>query len=91
VGAADDIKRGLTKNLPNFTKQRKAEEKHSYAGRWRRSRMTEVRGMYLTEAANDVGRDPPRLVAGEQLGRVTSAGLVLAGPPQNPATQPGIL
>jgi hypothetical protein len=54
MGAADDIKNGLTKNLANFTKQRKAEEKHSYAGRWRTSRMTEVRGMYLTEAANQV-------------------------------------
>ena len=29
MGAADDIKKGLTKNLANFTKQRKAEEKHS--------------------------------------------------------------
>jgi hypothetical protein len=57
VGAADDIKRGLTKNLTNFTKQRKAEEKHYSAGRWRMSRMTEVRGMYLTEAANEVMRD----------------------------------
>ena len=35
MGAADDIKKGLTKNLANFTKQRKAEEKHSSAGRWR--------------------------------------------------------
>ena len=40
MGAADDIKKGLTKNLANFTKQRKAEEKHSSAGRWRTSRMT---------------------------------------------------
>jgi hypothetical protein len=54
MGAADDIKKGLTKNLPNFTKQRKAEEKHSGAMRWRTSRMMEVRGMYLTEAANEV-------------------------------------
>jgi hypothetical protein len=54
MGAADDIKKGLTKNLANFTKQRKAEEKHASAGRWRRSRMTEVRGMYLIEAANEV-------------------------------------
>jgi hypothetical protein len=54
MGAADDIKRGLTKNLANFTKQRKAEEKHVSAGRWRMSRMTEVRGMFLTEAANEV-------------------------------------
>jgi Topoisomerase 6 subunit A/Spo11, Toprim domain len=54
MGADDDIKRGLTKNLTNFTKQRKAEEKHTSAGRWRRSRMTEVRGMYLIEAANEV-------------------------------------
>ncbi len=53
MGAADDIKKGLTKNLANFTKQRKAEEKHSSAGRWRVSRMTEVRGKYLTEAANE--------------------------------------
>ena len=35
MGAADDIKKGLTKNLANFTKQRKAEEKHASAGRWR--------------------------------------------------------
>src|SRR6516165_3048559 len=54
MGAADDIKRGLTKNLSNFTKQRKAEERHLSAGRFRMSRMTEVRGMYLTEAANEV-------------------------------------
>ena len=40
MGAADDIKKGLTKNLATFTKQRKAEEKHSSAGRWRQSRMT---------------------------------------------------
>ena len=54
MGAADDIKKGLTKNLANFTKQRKAEEKHSSAGRWRTSRMIEVRGMFLTEAAEEV-------------------------------------
>src|SRR6516225_6139646 len=54
MGAADDIKKGLTKNLANFTKQRKAEEKQSSAGRWRMSRMTEVRGMFLTEAADEV-------------------------------------
>jgi hypothetical protein len=54
MGAADDIKTGLTKSLANFTKQRKAEEKHSSAGRWRMSRMTEARGMYLTEAADAV-------------------------------------
>jgi Topoisomerase 6 subunit A/Spo11, Toprim domain len=54
MGAADDIKKGLTKNLANFTKQRKAEEKHISAGRWRMSRMMEVRGKYLTEAANEV-------------------------------------
>ena len=57
MGAADDIKKGLTKNLANFTKQRKAEEKHASAGRWRRSRMTEVRGEYQTEAANRVMRE----------------------------------
>jgi hypothetical protein len=57
VGAADDIRKGLTKNLANFTKQRKAEEKHSGAMRWRTSRMTEVRGMYLTEAANEVMKE----------------------------------
>jgi hypothetical protein len=51
MGAASDIKKGLSKNLANFTKQRKAEEKHSSAGRWRMSRMTEVHGPYLTEAA----------------------------------------
>jgi hypothetical protein len=54
MGAADDIKKGLTKNLANFTKQRKAEEKHESAGRWRRSRMLEARGKYLIEAANEV-------------------------------------
>jgi hypothetical protein len=57
MGAAADIKRGLTKNLANFTKQRKAEEKHVSAGRWRMSRMTEVRGMFLTEAADEVMSD----------------------------------
>ena len=50
----DDIKQGLTKNLANFTKQRKAEEKHVGAGRFRMSRMIEVRGMFLTEAAEQV-------------------------------------
>jgi hypothetical protein len=54
MGAAEDMKRGLTKNLANFTKQRKAEEKHASAGRWRMSRMIEVRGKFLTEAANEV-------------------------------------
>jgi hypothetical protein len=54
MGAADDMKKGLTKNLASFTKQRKAEEKHSSAGRWRMSRMMEVRGMFLAEAANEV-------------------------------------
>jgi hypothetical protein len=54
MGAADDLKKGLTKNLANFTKQRKAEEKHVSAGRWRMSRMREVRGKFLIEAANEV-------------------------------------
>jgi DNA topoisomerase 6 subunit A-like protein len=54
MGAAEDIKKGLIKNLANFTKQQKAEEKHASAGRFRMSRMTEVRGMYLIEAANEV-------------------------------------
>jgi hypothetical protein len=57
MGAADDIKQGLTKNLAAFTKQRKAEEKHVSAGRFRMSRMTEVRGMFLTEAADEVMSD----------------------------------
>ena len=52
MGAADDIKAGLTKNLGTFTKQRKAEEKNSSAGRLRESRMMEVRGVFLNEAAN---------------------------------------
>jgi hypothetical protein len=54
MGAADDIKKGLTKGLKTFTKQRKAEEKQSSAGRWRLSRMTEVRGKFVKEAANEV-------------------------------------
>ncbi len=54
MGAADDLKKGLAKNLANFTKQRKAEEKHVSAGRWRTSRMMEVRGKFLIEAANEV-------------------------------------
>jgi hypothetical protein len=57
MSAADDIKMGLTKNLANFTTQRKAEEKHTSAGRWRRSRMMEVRGVYQIEAANEVMRE----------------------------------
>ena len=57
MGAADDIKKGLTKNLANFTKQRKAEEKHLSAARWRMSRIREVRGMFLTEAANKVMKE----------------------------------
>jgi hypothetical protein len=57
MGAAQDIKKGLTKNLANFTKQRKAEERHVSAGRWRTSRLMEVRGVYLREAANEVMTD----------------------------------
>ena len=57
MSAADDIKKGLTKSLVNFTKQRKAEEKHMSAGRWRMSRLTEVRGMYITEAADEVMKE----------------------------------
>ena len=57
MGAADDIKKGLTKNLATFTKQRKAEEKSISAGRWRTSRLREVRGEYQTEAANAVMRE----------------------------------
>jgi hypothetical protein len=57
MGAAADIKKGLTKNLASFTKQRKAEEKHVSAGRWRTSRMMEVRGKYQTEAANEVMKE----------------------------------
>jgi hypothetical protein len=51
MGAADNIKKGLTEGLKTFTKQRKAEERSSSAGRWRSSRMTEVRGQYMTEIA----------------------------------------
>jgi hypothetical protein len=54
MGAADDLKKGLTKNLANFTKQRKAEEKHSGAVRWRQSRMREVRGAYLVEVVKGI-------------------------------------
>jgi hypothetical protein len=54
MGAADDIKKGLSQSLAAFTKQRKAEEKQAGAVRWRRSRMMEVRGMFLTEAADEV-------------------------------------
>jgi hypothetical protein len=54
MGAANDIKAGLAKNLATFTKQRKAEEKHVSAVRFRASRMVEVRGMFLTEAAEQV-------------------------------------
>jgi hypothetical protein len=54
MGAADDIKQGLTKNLASFTKQRKAEEKQSSAVRYRTARVTEMRGMYQTEAAAKV-------------------------------------
>jgi hypothetical protein len=54
MSAADDIKNGLTKSLANFTKQRKAEEKHSSAIRWRTSRIMNVRGKFQKEAANEV-------------------------------------
>jgi hypothetical protein len=57
MSAADDIKAGLTKNLANFTKQRKAEEKHSSAFRWRTSRMREVRSASQVEVANEVMRE----------------------------------
>jgi hypothetical protein len=54
MGAADDIKQGLKKNLTTFTKQRVAEEKNAGAGRFRTSRMIEVRGIFLSEAADEV-------------------------------------
>src|SRR5580692_6883395 len=54
MGAADDIKNGLTEGLKTFTKQRKAEEKQSSNYRWRQSRMVEVRGKFLKEAAEEV-------------------------------------
>ena len=54
MGAADDMKKGLTEGLKTFTKQRKAEEKNSGAGRWREPRMKEARGMFLKEAAEEV-------------------------------------
>jgi len=55
--AADDIKTGLTKNLANFTKQRKAEEKQRSAFRWRTSRMREVRSKNQVEVADEVMRE----------------------------------
>ena len=54
MGAADDIKKGLTEVSKTFTKQMKAEEKQSSAGRWRQSRMVEVRGEFLTEASDAI-------------------------------------
>jgi hypothetical protein len=57
MSAADDIKTGLTKNLANFAKQRKAEEKHSSAFRWRTSRMRQVRSKSQVEVANEVMRE----------------------------------
>jgi hypothetical protein len=57
MGAADDIKKGLSKNLATFTKQRKAEEKHSSAVRWRPSRMREIRGKTQVQVANEVMRE----------------------------------
>jgi hypothetical protein len=54
MGAADDIKNGLTESLKTFTKQRKSEEKQSSAGRWRTSRMIEARGEFLTEASDAI-------------------------------------
>jgi hypothetical protein len=54
MGAADDLTKIVTKAGATFTRQRKAEEKQSSAGRWRESRMREVRGVFLTEAANEV-------------------------------------
>jgi hypothetical protein len=54
VGAADDIKEGLTKTLGPFTKQMKAEERRYGAGRWRAARLTKIRVMPLTEAAFQV-------------------------------------
>jgi hypothetical protein len=57
MSAADDIKTGLTKNLANFTKQRKAEEKQSSAFRWRSSRMREVRSASQVEVADAVMRE----------------------------------
>jgi hypothetical protein len=54
MGAADDITKNLTKAAATYTKQRKSEEKQSSAGRWRRSRMIEARGEFLTEASDKI-------------------------------------
>jgi hypothetical protein len=57
MGAADDIKKGLTKALTSFTAQQKAEEKSWGAMRWRKSRMMEVRGKSHTKAADEVMKE----------------------------------
>jgi hypothetical protein len=54
MGAADDITKGLAEGLKTFTKQIKAEEKQSSSGRWRRQRMIEARGEFLTEASDAI-------------------------------------
>ena len=54
MGAADDIKKGLTKNLGELHQAAQGRGEASSAVRWRTSRMIEVRGMYLIEAANEV-------------------------------------
>lgn len=54
MGAAEDLKTGLTKTLATYTKQRKSEEKQSSSGRWRRQRMVEIRGEFLTEASDKI-------------------------------------
>jgi hypothetical protein len=54
MGAAEDITKGLAEGLKTFTKQMKAEEKQSGNYRWRRSRMIEARGEFLTEASDAI-------------------------------------
>jgi hypothetical protein len=54
MGAADDIKKGLTEGLKKWTKQQKAEEKSSSAAHWRASRLKERRGKFLSEAFDEV-------------------------------------
>jgi hypothetical protein len=54
MGAADDMKKGLTKVGHQWTKQRKAEEKSAGMRRYRAARLVQARDMFATEAAEQV-------------------------------------
>ena len=54
MGAADDIRKGLARTWQLSQSSGRRRRSTASAGRWRMSRMREVRGKFLTEAADEV-------------------------------------